>query len=150
MKNKQITVLFIALINVFSFQVMAQKKKVNAAQSKSSYASYEKYIDENNDAHLKEFMELIAIPSISSIPTNKPDVEKAADWIVNKLKAIGMTTVTTLPTSGNPVVYGSWDKAPGKPTVLIYAHYDVQPVKELECTIPHEKLHSLINKYLIT
>jgi len=50
--------------------------------------------------------------------------------IVNKLKAIGMTTATTLPTSGKPVVYGSWENAPEKPTVLIYAHYDVQPVKD--------------------
>ena len=58
-----------------------------------------------------------------------------------------MTTAQTIPTDGNPVVYGSWDKEPGKPTVLIYAHYDVQPVKESEWTIPPEKLHSLINKY---
>ena len=61
---------------------------------------------------------------------------KAADWIVNKLKSIGMTTAQTIPTDGNPVVYGSWDKAPGKPTVLIYAHYDVQPVKESEWDNP--------------
>lgn len=58
-----------------------------------------------------------------------------------------MTTAQTIPTDGNPIVYGSWDKAPGKPTVLIYAHYDVQPVKESEWTIPPEKLYSLINKY---
>ena len=103
---------------------------------KSTLSSYEKYIDDNNDAHLKEFIELVSIPSISSIPANKPDVAKAADWIVNKLKAIGITTAQTLPTGGNPVVYGSWDKAIGKPTVLIYAHYDVQPVKESEWDNP--------------
>lgn len=105
-------------------------------QVKSSLTSYEKYIDDNNDAHLKEFMELITIPSISSIPANKPDVDKAAAWIVNKLKAIGMTTAQTLPSDGNSYVYGCWDKAPGKPTVLIYAHYDVQPVKESEWDNP--------------
>ena len=104
--------------------------------NKTSLTAYEKYIDDNNDAHLKEFMELIAIPSISSIPANKPDVDRAAAWIVNKLKAIGMTTAQTIPTDGNSMVYGSWDKAPGKPTVLIYAHYDVQPVKESEWEIP--------------
>ena len=146
MKNKQIALLFIALLNVFSFQLMAQKQN-NNKPVKSSQASYEKYIDDNNDAHLKEFMELVSIPSISSIPANKPDVDKAAAWIVNKLKTIGITTAQTIPTDGNPIVYGSWDKAPGKPTVLIYAHYDVQPVKESEWTIPPEKLHSLINKY---
>ena len=111
-------------------------KTLKKEQTKSTKTAYENYIDENNDAHLKEFVALISIPSISSIPANKPDVAKAADWIVNKLKAIGMTTATTLPTSGNPVVYGSWEKAPGKPTVLIYAHYDVQPVKEAEWENP--------------
>jgi acetylornithine deacetylase/succinyl-diaminopimelate desuccinylase-like protein len=55
---------------------------------------------------------------------------------VNKLKAIGMTTAQAIPTDGNPIVFGSWEKAPGKPTVLIYAHYDVQPVKESEWDNP--------------
>ena len=150
MKIKPIIFLLIALINVFSFQFVAQKTKAKSEQVKSLLSSYEKYIDENNDAHLKEFIELISIPSISSIPSNKPDVERAATWIVNKMKSIGITTAQTIPTGGHPVVYGSWEKAPGKPTILIYFHYDVQPVKELECTMPHEKLHSLINKYLIT
>lgn len=136
MKLKQTTFLFIALINLFSFQLFAQKKKANTEQSKSSFTSYEKYIDDNNDAHLKEFTELVSIPSISSIPANKQDVERAAAWIVNKLKSIGITTAQTIATDGHPVVYGSWENAPGKPTVLIYAHYDVQPVKESEWTIP--------------
>ena len=109
----------------------SKKEKVN-----SSFTSYEKYIDDNTDAHLKEFIELVSIPSISSIPANKPEVEKAAAWIVNKLKKIGMTTAQQIATEGNPVVFGSWDKAPGKPTVLIYAHYDVQPVKESEWDNP--------------
>ena len=59
-------------------------------------------------------MEIISIPSISSIPDHKPDVAKAAAWIAAKLKAIGMTNVQLIPTEGNPVVYGSWDKAPGE------------------------------------
>ncbi|MEP6749879.1 MAG: M20/M25/M40 family metallo-hydrolase [Bacteroidota bacterium] len=105
-------------------------------KAKSSITSYEKYIDDNMDAHLKEYIELLSIPSVSSIPSHKPDIEKAAAWIVNKLKAIGMTTAELIPTDGNPVVYGSWNNAPGKPTLLIYAHYDVQPVKESEWIIP--------------
>ncbi len=110
-------------------------KSSKKTTANSSLAAYEKYIDDNNDAHLKEFMELIAIPSISSIPANRPDVDRAATWIVNKLTSIGVTA-QTLPTEGNPIVYGSWNKAPGKPTVLIYAHYDVQPVKESEWENP--------------
>jgi acetylornithine deacetylase/succinyl-diaminopimelate desuccinylase-like protein len=98
--------------------------------------SHEKYIDANQDAHLKEFLELIAIPSISSIPANKPDVQRAAVWIVNKLKSIGISNAQVIPTAGQPAVFGSWENAPGKPTVLIYAHYDVQPVKESEWLIP--------------
>ena len=86
MKTKKINLVLIAVINVFSFQLFAQKAKDKTikAPQKSSSTSYEKYIDDNYDVHLKEFMELIAIPSISSIPANKPDVERAAAWVVNK------------------------------------------------------------------
>ena len=137
-KNLALSI-FISLNLLTITNSTAQKIKSKTSkneQVKSSLTSYEKYIDDNNDAHLKEFIELVSIPSISSIPANKPDVAKAADWIVNKLKAIGMTTAQTMSTGGNPVVYGSWDKAIGKPTVLIYAHYDVQPVKESEWENP--------------
>ncbi len=70
----------------------ANSKTSRKEQVKSSLISYEKYIDENNDAHLKEFMELVSIPSISYIQSHKVDIDKAAGWIVNKLKAVGMTT----------------------------------------------------------
>ncbi|MBY0435264.1 MAG: M20/M25/M40 family metallo-hydrolase, partial [Cyclobacteriaceae bacterium] len=124
----------VALLTVFSFQLLAQKKKTE--QVKTSVSSYEKYIDNTNEAHLKEFMELISIPSISSIPAHNADVARAADWIVTKLKSIGIPTARVIQTDGQPIVFGSWDKAPGKPTVLIYAHYDVQPVKESEWVVP--------------
>lgn len=124
--------IFVSVTLLSIKSLTAQKKE----QLKSTLSRYEKYIDANNDEHLKEFFELVSIPSISSAASNKPDIDKAGKWIVNKLKAIGMTIAELLPTSGNPVVYGSWDKAPGKPTVLIYAHYDVQPVKETEWNNP--------------
>ncbi len=110
--------------------------KVSKESAKTSIKSYEKYIDANNDKHLKEFLELVSIPSISSIPSNKPDVIKTASWIVNKLNSIGINNAKQLATDGNPVVFASWDNAPGKPTVLIYGHYDVQPVKESEWDNP--------------
>jgi acetylornithine deacetylase/succinyl-diaminopimelate desuccinylase-like protein len=115
---------------------MLNSKKTNLETAKSSIVSYEKYIDENNDQHLKEFLELVSIPSISSIPANKPDIAKTAAWIVNKLNSIGISNAKQLSTDGNPVVYANWDKAPGKPTVLIYGHYDVQPVNESEWDNP--------------
>ena len=139
-KSKLLMLVFLTSLSLFiSTHLMAQNARAKNAkkeQVKSAMPTYEKYIDDNMDAHQKEFIELVSIPSISSIPSHKPDVEKAAAWIVNKLKAIGITTAQLIPTDGNPVVYGSWDKAPGKPTVLIYAHYDVQPVKESEWDNP--------------
>ena len=111
-------------------------KSSTKTKANSSLASYEKYIDEQMNAHQKELIELVSIPSISSIPSYKPDAVRTATWIVNKLKAIGITTAQLIPTEGNPIVYGSWDKAPGKPTVIIYGHYDVQPVKESEWENP--------------
>ncbi len=138
--SKTLALLIFVSLNLLAIQNSSGQKKNSKtstkAQVKSSLSPYEKYIDDNADAHVKEFIELVSIPSISSIPSHKPDVAKAGEWIVNKLKAIGMTTAQLIPTEGNPVVYGNWNNAPGKPTVLIYAHYDVQPVKESEWDYP--------------
>lgn len=135
--SKSLALAIFVCLNLLAYSsVIAQNTDSKKEQVKSSLASYEKYVDDNNDAHLKEYIELVSIPSISSIPSHKPDIEKAAGWIVNKLKSIGMTTAQKIPTGGNPIVYGSWNKAPGKPTVLIYGHYDVQPVKESEWDNP--------------
>jgi len=131
-----ILAMLIVLISTHLNAQINQSADVKKDQLKLDFLSYEKYIDEHKDAHLKEYLEFVSIPSISSMPSHKPDIEVAAAWIVKKLKAIGMTTAAIIPTRGLPVVYGSWDKAPGKPTVLIYAHYDVQPVKEAEWENP--------------
>lgn len=74
----------------------------------------------------------IAIPSISADPAKKPDVARCGQTIIDRMLAIGMTRAMLVPTVGNPVAYGEWLGAPGKPTVLIYGHYDVQPVDPLE------------------
>ncbi len=137
--SKVLAFSIITAISVLVHTNLAAQKNKTAAKNgmaKYSLAPYEKYIDENMTVHQKEFIELVSIPSISSIPSHKPDAANAANWIVSKLQAIGMTTSKLIPTEGNPVVYGSWDKAPGKPTVLIYGHYDVQPVKESEWDNP--------------
>jgi len=131
--------IFISLVLLANTNSTAQNTNAKTSKEKkvnSSLASYEKYIDEHMDAHQKEFIEMVSIPSISSIPSYKPEVARTATWIVNKLKAIGMITAQLIPTEGNSVVYGSWDKAPGKPTVIIYGHYDVQPVTEYEWDNP--------------
>ena len=139
--SKCVALLLFAGINLLTTtkgatQSVKQKTSKAASIKPSSVRPYDGYIDANADKHLNELLALVSIPSISSIPSHKVDVDKAAAWIVDKLKAIGMTTVQLLPTDGNPIVYAAWDKAPGKPTVLVYAHYDVQPVKESEWVNP--------------
>jgi acetylornithine deacetylase/succinyl-diaminopimelate desuccinylase-like protein len=89
------------------------------------------YIESKRNEHLEELKEFLRIPSVSTKSEHKPDIERAARWVADKLKAAGMTTVEILPTGGHPMVFGEWLKAPGKPTVLLYGHYDVQPAEPL-------------------
>ena len=128
--------IFVSLNLLANTNSTAQNANSKKEQVKLSLTRYKKYIEDNNDAHLKEYAGFISIPSISSVASHKPDIEKAAEWIATKLKSIGMTTVQVIPTAGSPVVFGSWDKAKDKPTALIYAHYDVQPVNESEWISP--------------
>lgn len=91
------------------------------------------FIDQNKDRFKDELFELLRIPSISADSKHKADVKNAAAFLENQLKAIGMEDVRTCETPGNPIVVGKHLKAgPGKPTVLIYGHYDVQPPDPLE------------------
>jgi len=87
--SKFLSLIFLTGLSLFiGTHLMAQntKSKNNKKDPvKSAIPSYEKYIDDNMEAHLKEFIELVSIPSISSIPSHKPDVAKAGAWIVNKL-----------------------------------------------------------------
>ena len=81
---------------------------------------------------LDELIEFAAIPSVSTDPAHEVDMRKAARWVADSLAAAGPITVRTIDTPGNPVVYGEWLGAPGKLTVLVYGHYDVQPADPLE------------------
>ena len=90
------------------------------------------YIEANKGRYLEELRDLLAIPSISTNPENKPDIDRCARWIADHLSAIGMKNTKVYPTKGHPVVYSEWLGAPGKPTVLMYGHYDVQPVDPLD------------------
>ncbi len=86
----------------------------------------------NRERYLAELKEWLAIPSVSTLPQHKPDIQRAAEWIAQQLLTLGLHNVAILPTAGHPVVYGEWLNAPGKPTMLIYGHYDVQPADPLE------------------
>ncbi len=81
----------------------------------------------NQQRFLGELKNLLRIPSISTLEEHKTDVQKAADFVASELRRIGMENVEVIPTKGHPLLYADWLHAPGKPTVLMYAHYDVQP-----------------------
>jgi acetylornithine deacetylase/succinyl-diaminopimelate desuccinylase-like protein len=92
-----------------------------------------KYINENSDRFIKELKEFLKIPSISNNPENKKDIENCANWLANHIKEIGFEKADIYNTQGHPIVYAEYMKAgKDKPTVLIYGHYDVQPVDPLE------------------
>lgn len=91
----------------------------------------QKYIKENSQRFLDELLEFLRIPSISADTKHKEDVLKAATWLSNELKRIGMEGVEIIPTKGHPVVYGEKKTSGDAPTILIYGHYDVQPADPL-------------------
>src|SRR5437879_9538216 len=89
--------------------------------------------DKNNQQRfLNELKNLLRIPSVSTLPQHKDDVQRAAQFLADELKRIGMEHVEIIATAGHPLVYCDWLKAPGKPTVLSYGHYDVQPPDPLD------------------
>ncbi|MBK9601075.1 MAG: dipeptidase [Anaerolineales bacterium] len=90
------------------------------------------YAHQNRERFSRELTEFIRIESISTDDEYKPQVLKAAEWAADHLRKIGIENVALMPTGGHPVVYGDWLKRPGAPTVLIYGHYDVQPVDPIE------------------
>ena len=89
------------------------------------------HIHRNRDRYIAELKEFLTIPSISNNAENRPDMERCASFLRGQLESIGMQKAALFPTQGHPIVYGEWLRAPGKPTVLFYGHYDVQPVDPL-------------------
>jgi acetylornithine deacetylase/succinyl-diaminopimelate desuccinylase-like protein len=82
--------------------------------------------------YLDQLCDFLRIPSISTLPEYKPDIRRAADWLLADLSRIGLQNAQLLETAGHPVVYAEWLGAgPDKPTVLLYGHYDVQPPGDL-------------------
>lgn len=90
------------------------------------------FIEQNKDSWLESLKGLIRVESISSQPAHKKDILKCAELEAKKFKEIGLNNVRLIETKGNPLVYGDWCQAPGKPTLLIYGHYDVQPPDPLD------------------
>jgi acetylornithine deacetylase/succinyl-diaminopimelate desuccinylase-like protein len=93
----------------------------------------EAYLQQEKNKHLEELKEFLRIPSISAVTEHKADIARCAEWTADALRRAGLENIEIMPTEGgHPVVYGDWLHAPGKPTVLVYGHYDVQPAEPLE------------------
>jgi acetylornithine deacetylase/succinyl-diaminopimelate desuccinylase-like protein len=90
-----------------------------------------RHLEDNRDRYLEDLKSALRIPSVSAKAEHKADMQACAAHIVAHLKSIGMTRAEVLPTGGHPVVYAEWLGAPGKPTALVYGHYDVQPPEPL-------------------
>ncbi|MEX2264914.1 MAG: dipeptidase [Bryobacteraceae bacterium] len=86
----------------------------------------------NQEQLLEGLKEFLRIPSVSTLPEHKPDIRRAADFVARELRNAGMSLVELIEGDGNPMVYAEWLEAPGKPTILCYGHYDVQPPDPLD------------------
>jgi len=90
------------------------------------------YYEQNRERFLEELKTWLRIPSISTLPENKGDIRRAAEFARDALTAAGLAKAGLIEGEGNPLVYAEWLGAPGKPTLLFYGHYDVQPPDPLE------------------
>lgn len=88
-------------------------------------------IEREKDGYLEELMEYLRIPSVSTDPQHKDDVRRCSEFVVEQLKTAGLE-VESIETDGNPLVFAEWNGAEGKPTILFYGHYDVQPADPIE------------------
>ena len=95
--------------------------------------SWQTYLENNRDEFIEELFDFVRIPSVSAMKVHIPDVVRAGEWVVDRLKTAGIENVELMPTGGHPVVYGDWLYAgEDQPTILIYGHFDVQPPDPLE------------------
>src|SRR2546430_17346382 len=86
------------------------------------------YAQQHRDRFVDELKTLLRLPSVSTLPQHREDVQRTAEWLVPHLREPGMTAELIPLEGGHPIVYAQWMQAPGRPTVLFYGHYDVQPV----------------------
>lgn len=94
--------------------------------------TWQTYLQQNQSQFRDDLLDFLRIPSISALPEHAEDVQHAAEWVAERLRTAGIEQVRILPTGGHPLVYGEWLHAPSKPTILIYGHFDTQPVDPLD------------------
>jgi acetylornithine deacetylase/succinyl-diaminopimelate desuccinylase-like protein len=92
----------------------------------------ESYLAASAEERLADYLEFLRLPTIGALPEHHEDVLAGASWLAGRLADAGLEHVEVSPTPGRPVVYADWLHAEGAPTVVVYGHYDVQPVDPLE------------------
>jgi acetylornithine deacetylase/succinyl-diaminopimelate desuccinylase-like protein len=90
------------------------------------------YFEQHHDAYLEGLKTFLRIPSISTLSEHKPDIQRAAEFVRDEFLRAGLNESQLIEGEGNPLVYAEWLGAPGKPTILFYGHYDVQPPDPLD------------------
>jgi acetylornithine deacetylase/succinyl-diaminopimelate desuccinylase-like protein len=90
------------------------------------------FVEREQERLLAELSDFLAIPSISALPDHAPDCRKAAEWLMAEFKRLGFPVIELLEGEGHPIVWAESPRVEGKPTILIYGHYDVQPVDPVE------------------
>ena len=90
------------------------------------------FVERTSEARMADYLDLLRIPSIGTLSENDPDTRAAAHFVADRFAGMGFEHVEVSETAGNPIIYADWLHAEGAPTVIVYAHYDVQPVDPLE------------------
>jgi acetylornithine deacetylase/succinyl-diaminopimelate desuccinylase-like protein len=92
-----------------------------------------KYIGENRQKHQEQMFECLRMETVSADPAKEPEIRRCSEWLVEKLESIGFENASLKDTGGLPVVYADWLHAgKDRPTIMVYGHYDVQPVDPIE------------------
>ena len=120
-----VTGIVLALSSVFYFGAFAvSPESVGKRQKPISFSAM-------RDNYLEEYYSFLRFPSVSTDDQYKEELAECANWLVNKLNRIGLQT-QLVPTKRHPIVWARNEHRAGRPTVMIYGHYDVQPPDPLE------------------
>lgn len=92
----------------------------------------EAWIAKNRETLWNDYLDLVRIPSVSAKPDHAEHVRRAAEWVAGRCRRMGLEHVEVWQEGGQPAVYGDWLHAEGAPTIVVYAHFDVQPPEPLE------------------
>ncbi|HQY31494.1 MAG TPA: M20/M25/M40 family metallo-hydrolase, partial [Thermomicrobiales bacterium] len=96
-----------------------------------SHRTVQAHLNDSLESGIADLIEILEIPSVSTEPEYAADVRRCSEWILARMQAIGVPEVRIVETPRHPIVLGKWHAAPGAPTILVYGHYDVQPVDPL-------------------